>query len=123
MSSIPNDSDSEESTHTTSVVNGATPSRAAPTPVTGAVVGLTPGALMTGGLGSSDADQDALVPGGRAHLLREDAFDHIQDFIWKRDSPTFDEVEEMIRLSIGGGANRNKWRNRLVRLLICLLRI
>jgi hypothetical protein len=25
-----------------------------------------------------------------------------------------DEVEEMIRLTVGGGVNRNKWRNRLV---------
>lgn len=52
--------------------------------------------------------------GEQLHLLREDAFDHLEDFIWQRDTIVYDEVEKMIRLTIGGGPNRNKWRNRLL---------
>jgi len=52
--------------------------------------------------------------GEQLHLLRPDAFDLQENFIWEKNVLVIDEVEEMIRLTVGGGVNRNKWRNRLV---------
>ncbi|KAJ1426615.1 hypothetical protein B484DRAFT_82241, partial [Ochromonadaceae sp. CCMP2298] len=62
--------------------------------------------------------------GESLHLLREDAFDLAQEFVWERDARVFEEVEEMVRLTFGGGVNRNKHRNQFVKScfeLICSL--
>jgi hypothetical protein len=68
--------------------------------------GTGAGAALGGRAEEVDGDED--------HLLRADAFDNPQDFVWLRDSVVIDEVGEMIRLTVGGGTNRNKWRNKLL---------
>jgi hypothetical protein len=65
-----------------------------------------------------------VAEGESLHLLREDAFDLAQEFVWERDARVFKEVEEMVRLTFGGGVNRNKHRNQFVKScfeLICSL--
>ncbi|KAJ1416448.1 hypothetical protein B484DRAFT_401173 [Ochromonadaceae sp. CCMP2298] len=57
---------------------------------------------------------EAVDSGDGFHMLREDALDHITDFGWLKDCVVYDEIEEMVRNSVGGGVNRNKLRNRFI---------
>jgi hypothetical protein len=67
------------------------------------------------------AAADALRDGGdeageSLHLLREDAFDHFTmpaPNSWRTNVPVVDEVEEMVRTSLGGNRNAAKFRNKV----------
>ncbi|KAJ1403321.1 hypothetical protein B484DRAFT_470410 [Ochromonadaceae sp. CCMP2298] len=68
-----------------------------------------------GGRGSVPGVPGAGGDGEQLHFLREDAFDLVQEFVWEKDARVFEEVEEMVRLTFGGGVNRNKHRNQFVK--------
>ncbi|KAJ1444013.1 hypothetical protein B484DRAFT_248707, partial [Ochromonadaceae sp. CCMP2298] len=73
---------------------------------------------------AADAIRDGGEAGESLHLLREDAFDHFTmpaANSWRTNVPVVDEVEEMVRTSLGGNRNSAKFRNKLLKQLLDLV--